>query len=305
MIPDDVVDYVREVFAKANREATMTLARQPAAHEEQLDFQIFAALDRIGPRRFPGSGAAIDIETHWLGGRRHFEQRWEIADIGVVIVLRKSGKLLWRKVALLQSKRLYSREIPVTELERSDYEFGIGRLVDRVENIQPLTQVRKFRFTPDCVYGAMNTSDEQVSVIERYMRQRRMPVYYSFYNPPNMPYQGSVPRLAIMPLENEGIKLGCRVMTAHAAHAALNRLPTGTSPQFKDMTLPKPAMPGGFGKHGWRLENFIADEVLRCREGRLFESAQDSDLRALLYGRSYPISSLIQIAIDLPREHSD
>jgi hypothetical protein len=65
-VPDDVVDYIREVFAGANREATMALARQPAAHEEQLDFQIFAALDRVGPLSFPGSGAAIDIDTHWL-----------------------------------------------------------------------------------------------------------------------------------------------------------------------------------------------------------------------------------------------
>jgi len=152
-IPEDVINYVREVFAEANREATMTLARQPAAHEEQLDFQIFAALDKIGPRSFPGSGAAIEIDTHWLGGRRHFERRWEIADIGVVVALRRRGKLLWRKVALLQSKRLYSREIPISEMERSDYAIGIGRLVDQAETLQLLTQPRRFRFSPECVYG--------------------------------------------------------------------------------------------------------------------------------------------------------
>jgi hypothetical protein len=44
----------------------MTLARQPGAHEEQLDFQLFAALDRVGPRVVPTSNAAIEIETHWL-----------------------------------------------------------------------------------------------------------------------------------------------------------------------------------------------------------------------------------------------
>jgi hypothetical protein len=303
-IPNDVIDYVRETFAAANREATMTLARQPAAHEEQLDFQVFAALDRIGPRHFPGSGTAINIETHWLGGRRHFERRWEIADIGIVIVFRKNGKLLWRKVALLQSKRLYSREIPVTEMERLDYTIGIGRLVDRIENTQPLTHSRAFHFTPECVYGAMRTKDEQVEVIDRYMRDRRMPVYYSFYNPPSIPYHGTVPRAAVMPLETDDIKLGCRVMTAGDVHTALNKLPTGTTPQFKHMTLAKPAMSGSFGKHGWRLENFVADEVLRCRQGRRFEEAQDADLHALLYMREYPISSLIQITIDLPESAS-
>jgi hypothetical protein len=278
----------------------MALARQPASHEEQLDFQIFAALDKIGPRFFPGSCAAIEIETHWLGGRRHFERRWEIADVGVVVVLRRNGKLLWRKVALLQSKRLYSREIPVAEMARSDYAIGIGRLVDRTETIQPLMPPRHFRFTPDCVYGAMRSGDEQSAIIDRYMREHRMPVYYSFYNPPTIPYEGEVPRIATMPLEVEEIELGCRVMTARDVHAAVRELPIGTTPQFRQIILASPAMPGSFGHHGWRLEHFVADEVLRCREGRRFDQAEDDDLHALLYRRDYPISSLIQVLIDLP-----
>ena len=65
-IPEDVIQFTREIFASANREATMTLARQPGAHEEQLDFQLFAALDRVGPRVVPTSNTAIEIETHWL-----------------------------------------------------------------------------------------------------------------------------------------------------------------------------------------------------------------------------------------------
>jgi hypothetical protein len=55
-------------------------------------------------------------------------------------------------------------------------------------------------------------------------------------------------------------------------------------------------------QHGWRLEAFIADEVMRCREGRLFERPDDSDLYELLYERTAPIASLIQIGIDLPGE---
>jgi hypothetical protein len=264
--------------------------------------QIFAALDEIGPRSFPGSGAAIEIDTHWLGGRRHFERRWEIADIGVVVALRRQGRLLWRKIALLQSKRLYSREIPVSEMERSDYAIGIGRLIDRAETLQPLTRPRRFRFSPECVYGAMRSGDEQSSVIDRYMRDRRMPVYYSFYNPPNIPYEGTVPRVAAMPLESDGIELGCRVMKAEDVHLAVRILPIGTTPQFAHITLHVSLKDGAFGDHGWRIENFIADEVLRCREGRRFDEAQDTDLHGLLYLREYPISSLIQITVDLPEE---
>src|SRR6516164_5364233 len=118
-IPEDVIEFTRTIFDKANTKATRALARQPSAHEEMLDFQVFAALDEVGPCILE-SGIAVDIDTHWLGGRRHYDGRWEIADIGIVIVLRRAGRMLWRKVALLQSKRLYSREIPVVEMELAD-----------------------------------------------------------------------------------------------------------------------------------------------------------------------------------------
>ena len=291
----------------------MTLARHPAAHEEHLDFQLFAALDRVGPRILPTSNAAIEIDTHWLGGRRHYGGRWEIADVGVVVVLRRGGHLIWRKVALLQSKRLYSREIPVAELDMSDYQIGIGRLVDRTEPIAPQTQPRSFEFTAECVYGAMSAASRQVTVIEKYMRERNIPVYYSLYNPPQMPYAGKVPRIAAIPLEQEEIILGCRVLTAGDAHEALSQLPVGRTPQFQEMVVMKPGTEvteqgesaDEYRDHGWRLENFIADEVLRCRHGRLFDRDDDEDLYALLYERTAPIASLIQIGIDLPADRTE
>jgi hypothetical protein len=222
--------------------------------------------------------------------------------IGVVIALRKGGRLVWRKVALLQSKRLYARDVPVVELERSDYEIGVGRLVDRTEPIQALTRSRSFHFTPECVYGAMRAGDKQVTVIERYMSERRMPVYYSFYNPPDMPYEGAIPRVARLPLEEELTPLGCRVMTAEIAHAALAKLPIGRTPQFQEMVVDPSVAEDMYDSHGWRLEFFIADEVLRCRQGRLFEQAQDPDLYSLLYVRGQPMASLINITVDLPGE---
>jgi hypothetical protein len=59
---------VRGVLATANVRATVALARQPAAHEEMLDFQVFAAIDEAGPSIL-GSDIAVDIDTHWLGLR--------------------------------------------------------------------------------------------------------------------------------------------------------------------------------------------------------------------------------------------
>jgi hypothetical protein len=105
-----------------------------------------------------------------------------------------------------------------------------------------------------------------------------------------------------MPLESDGIELGCRVMKAEDVHSAVRMLPIGTTPQFTQITLSPPLKDVAFGDHGWRIESFIADEVLRCREGRRFDETQDADLHALLYLREYPISSLIQITVDLPEE---
>ena len=300
-IPEDVIDYTRSLFATANARATLSLARQPAAHEEMLDFQVVAALDEVGPCLL-GSGIAVDIDTHWLGGRRHYGGRWEIADLGIVIVLRRAGRLLWRKVGLLQSKRLYSFEIPVSELESADYRIGIGRLVDQTESIPTKTNAQRFRFTEECVYGAMSAASHQVKIIDEYVAARGIPVYYSLYNPPSIPFEGATPRLRTAGALAGDVPLGCRVLTREEAHAALARLPTGRTPSFSDMVREATAVNADdpLDQHGWRLETFVADEMMRCREGRLFEKAQDEDLRALLYERSAPIASLIQITVDLP-----
>src|SRR5260370_15078920 len=127
-----------------------------------------------------------------------------------------------------------------------------------------------------------------------------MRVYYWRYTPPGMPYQGTVPRNAALPLEQEDIPLGCRVMTAKEAHEALARLPVGRTPQFQELVvLEPPTSADPYRDHGWRLESFVANEVLRCREGRLFERDNDIDLYSLLYERSAPIPSLVLIRIDL------
>lgn len=302
-IPDDAIAFVRSVFATANTEATMTLARQPSAHEEMLDFQVFAVLDRVGPTRMSGSGTVVAIDTHWLGGRRHW-MRWEIADIAIVLVLRRNGKLLWRKIALLQSKRLYSREISVVELEQADFRIGIGRLIDR-ESITSLTKPRHFSFTTECVYGAMASGTDQVKAITDYSKKRNIPVYYSFYNPPTIPFKGSLPRVSTLPSSPTAIPLGCRVLRAPDAHAALDKLPKGTTPQFIQMVVAVQSDHDPFADHGWRLEAFVADEVMRCHEGRRFKSADDKDLQALLYARAGPINSMIMITMDLPSPKRD
>ena len=104
VLPKDVIDAAREAFADANEGVSELMMRQPAMHEEGLDFALISTLDGHGPVILP-SGNAIAIETHWLGGRRHWG-RWEISDIAIFISVRVQGGLVARKVALLQTKRL-------------------------------------------------------------------------------------------------------------------------------------------------------------------------------------------------------
>lgn len=299
-IPDDVIQHVREVFSRANVAATNTLARQPAMHEEALDLQIFAEIDKAGPRLMPASNSSVEIQTHWLGGRRHFQGTWEIADIALAVTLRRAGRLIWQKIALLQSKRLYSREIPVIEIDKADYAIGIARLIDKGQHIA-IPAPRRFSFSEDCVYRALTASSEQTRHIDEYARQRDIPVYYSLYNPPSIPFEGTIPSVMPLSLTSEDIRCGCRVLRAADVHFILSHLPVGKAPTFAELALPDPKISDNdpFSRHGWRLETFVADEVLRCREGRRFTREHDPDLRALLYGRSGPIASTIVIEVNL------
>jgi hypothetical protein len=141
---------------------------------------------------------------------------------------------------------------------------------------------------------------EQVAHIEQYVLERGLPVYYMLYNPSQVPCSGMVPRLVTEP-EDTLIEVGCRILASGDVHAKLTTLPVGRPPSFAELVVPPP--PGAndrYASHGWRLQMFVADEVLRCRQGRLFEDTQDENLRALLYGRTAPIAAAVVVTIDLP-----
>ena len=299
-IPADAIEFVRSAFRTANASATLVLTRQPSMHEEALDQQIITALDGVGSRIMPASGTAVGIETHWLGGRRHYGN-WEIADIAVAVVARRVGMMAARKVALLQSKRLYSRELSVREEDVADYMEGIGRLIEIEQSVSTMTAARTFTFGDDCVYGQIEASGKQAARIEGYVAERGIPVYYSLYNPAAVPMSGTVPQI------NTGapppaVEVGCRVLAMVDVHGVLSGMAAGQRPRFSDLVRTVPAgSEDPFASHGWRLEDFIADEVLKCREGRLFEREKDVDLDRLLRGRSAPISAAIVVTIDLAR----
>jgi len=297
-IPDVVIDYVRKVFADANDKVSRTLTNQPSFHEPFLDSLLITELTASPPAFFAAEQIGLEIETHWLGGRGMYK-RFEIADIALFITLRRQGRLEARKVALLQTKRLYSREVPVTRMDRSDYIIGIGRLVDRPEPMRPLSQQRAFGFDDSSTYDALTASDEQIERIETYMKTRDLPVFYGFYNPLIVPYRGLFPPAPDANAELANV-MGCRVIPATDVHASVAGLAKGQHPTFAHLGLAAPLdTTDPASDHGWRLERFVADEVLSCRQGKLYDSAMDPNLDALLYRRGAPITAAISISIDL------
>ena len=296
-IPEAVTDYIRGVFEDANRETSLALTRHPAMHEVSLDHILIAKLTATPPTFFAKPNMAVAIESHWLGGR-HMWGSWEIADIAVCVILRERGKLAMRKVALLQTKRLYSREIPVAELERADYLIGIGRIIDTTDPQIPLSEQRAFSFDDQCVYGAINAGDEQVEHIKEYQSSKDISVYYGLYNPMLLPYADLYPISANNPAIQSN-DMGCRIVASANVHLALDSMTKGKSPTVQDLALSQALDDDPLSTHGWRLERFIVDESsLRCRQGRLFDQADDPRLNQLLYARSGPISAAIAITID-------
>lgn len=297
-IPEVVIEYVRSAFSRANARVSRTLTAHPAYHEESLDHLMVAELSATPPAFFAKERAAISVETHWLGGRRMYG-RWEIADIAIFLLVRSFGQLQQQKVGLLQTKRLYSREIATGELEDSDFVIGIGRLIDRTGRLVPLTRQREFSFSRDCVYGAMAAGSDQTNRIEAYSASKDIPVYYLFYNPMRMPYKSLYPITFDRALPRKNI-LGCRVMPSTDVHLCLGSVVAGKAPTFNEIAVSKWAIkPDPYRSQGWRLENFVADELMRCREGKLFDGSEDENLRSLLYERSAPISSAISITVDV------
>lgn len=267
-------------------------------HEESLDHQLLAELSAAPPTFFAETGVAVEIQTHWLGGRRMYG-RWEIADIALLILLRTNGGLVSRKVALLQTKRLYTREIPTAELEEADYRIGIGRLGDQTGVLYPLTKPRKFSFTEECVFGAMAAGSAQVRNIDSYEKEHDIPVHYAFYCPVEVPYECEYPSPSAGGLELEN-RLGCRVQSAKSVHRSLKKVVAGKAPSLAELASPPIVSDSDeHSRFGWTLEDFVADEVLSCREGKLFDGTDDANLERLFYERTAPISSAISITIDI------
>lgn len=294
-IPDEAINWVRGVFAAANSQVSGTLSRIPTHHEPELDMLLISALNQA-PAVADVSGWTVYIQTHFLGGRRHF-YNWEVADIGLLIIFRDRGKILRIKVGLLQSKRLYATETKQLPDHKKKFKIGFATLLHEPEVFRQLAAGRTFTFDESSQYLAISNGDEQQHVLSTYQKMSTIPVYYLLYNPVDVPWSATVPATALPLLPP--LKVGCRVVPADTLISAMSASPQGYNPRFKDVVaLGAPFVEAHVG--GWRLEHFVADLMLRCSEGHIASGETDHVLEQLFYNRSGPISAAIAITVEAP-----
>lgn len=291
--PAAIYDYIRATFADVNRKVCEKIARVPNTPEPSLDTTFIDVLAHYAAPMVVTPGWAVNISVHYLGQLRHWEN-WEIADIGVLVFAKRAGKIVARKVALLQSKRLYPDGAPVIEESLEDYILGFQRLLPD-EASAPLNRPHTFDFSPQSRYAALLVKERQYAAIAKYERERRLPVHYLLYNPWIVPVRYSYPMTGITGLGfvSNG---SCRIIPAKRLRRMMTNQPKGYKPTFADLT--RATTPAPDHSHGWRLEYFMADMVMRCREGALFKDLREENIFALFNRRSGPIAAAFSVTVE-------
>jgi hypothetical protein len=291
-LPDDVVGWLRNVFYECNARVTQKLCNNPNLPEESLDLTWIEHLSQFSSPVTLKSSCTVRIETHYLGGLRHF-LKWEVADIGVLLFIKRAGRIERSKVALLQSKRLYPSTNQVIEEGKVDYEIGFARIADPEDLARSIAVEAEFEFNEDCQYGALIVGSDQVKAIDAYERENNLSVYYQLYNPRVIPFVQRIP-LSAYGKPHGKLSLGTRVLPAKTVHRIIGGQAKGYRPTAKVFAnvLDEPHV------YGWCLEHFIVDLLLGCYEGSQFGAISDERIQNLFYRRSGPIAAAITITIE-------
>lgn len=147
---------------------------------------------------------------------------------------------------------------------------------------------RTFSFLPESKYRVLVTGDHQYNAIAAYEEHYAIPVHYLLYQPLIIPWSQTMP-VAKNDQPPPANMVGVEVARASALRGVLDDKPEGYSPARSDI--------GQIAR--WRLERFVADELLKCREGYRAEGwPDDPGLRQVFANRSGPIAAAIGITID-------
>jgi len=261
------------------------------SREDHLDQALITFLDQQSPEIAPHSGWVVDCETHFLGNGRHFGS-WEIADIGVLVILRRGSAVIWSKVAVLQSKRLFPISGTYDEdAERTRFRWGFGRLHDSYD---VSATRRSYEFTSESRYASLDLKADQAERIDAYQGEMTIPVHYLLYNPVQIPWSRVLPATGPTTLPDNTV--GCRIVRARQLIALRG---TVSIPRYADvLSIAAPHEYAPFTA-GWRLEDFVVSLLLGCHEGKVLNQSLDDVMELLFYRRTGPITAAFAVNLQI------
>ena len=89
------------------------------------------------------------------------------------------------------------------------------------------------------------------------------------------------------------LEFGTRVVPAAEIHTILKERPKNYSPSVTDLA-------GGQTTFGWSLDYFVAELLLGCKMGYVYEGIQDENIFNLFNRRTGAIAAALAIVIDQP-----
>lgn len=290
---------VRHIFADCNDRVAAKLARIPNVHETSLDHTFIEHFTHHCRPVKTASEWTTRFDCHFIGGGRHY-RRWEVADLGILVVFRKKGHLIRTKVVLLQAKRLYPNEGGAVETNALNERLGFNDMFIDEDRWQQLSQPRTFNFTEESSYHALQIGDEQYNAIEQYEERHEIPVHYLLYNPSQIPMTMEFP--VVDPATGvTASNVGCRVVSSSHLRKMVRDQVIERPPRYGDLVQhlgPPYDSPERSG--GWKLQSYVVDQLITCKDGLVDTSPKYSHLGHIFSQKQRPINAAITITFDMP-----
>lgn len=194
----------------------------------------------------------------------------------------------------LPSRQGYEEDKPI------DYGRDFSRLWESDESFLRVTTPRDFHFQQRARYKALVIGANQWRSIQEYEAKYKIPVHYLLYHPLRIPSAQTLPLTTRAKRPGKCV-VGCRVVPARDLRKALASRENGYSPNYGDLRfLLGTPFDASANEAGWRLEHFVADLLLTCKEGYIATGPADEGVNRVFTERGAPISAPIALTIDAP-----
>ncbi|PZV09165.1 MAG: hypothetical protein DCF22_18970 [Leptolyngbya sp.] len=295
ILPDDVRNFLKQLFWECNRKISFQLSMFPNAHEEALDLLFISHFAHMqGAIKFD-SNWTLRIDSHFIGGGRHF-RTWEVADIGLMAMFRKNGRITRSKLTFLQSKKLYANLLKYKPQDPY-FRAGLGRLLVTEEEHHELVKPKILKYSEASKYKALKLKSEQEEAMRLFSSRYNITLHYLLYNPSLIPWEIKTPVEGLPAIDEN--KVGCRVVSKPFLDENFQEKKIGYSPSYKDI---KDAFEKDFldqeSGAGWKMEDFICDLFINGKEGLVDDSPNFQTMLRIISQKTSPISSALSITFD-------